>query len=160
MIMRYKSIILTLLMAVNCGALKAQVVFTSDPHVFLDMNLEAKEKSALLTVTTRSADYRMKTFPKMTITMMNDSVLETTGMIRNSAPIMSDVGGNVDKEHLMSKALFHITPHQAELFKAGIKRIEIQMQPYNFEHEWKSDELGAKLYERYVESKTHRMFKK
>lgn len=158
--MRYKSIILSLLMAVSCVALKAQVVFTSDPHVLLDMDLEAKEKSALLTVTTRSEDYRMKTFPKMIITMMNGSVLEATGKVRNSAPFMSDIGGNVDKEHLMSKALFHITPQQAELFQAGIKRIEIQMTPYNFEHEWESDELGEKLYVRYAESKTHRMIKK
>ena len=65
-----------------------------------------------------------------------------------------------DKEHLMSKAIFQITPQEAELFQAGIKRIEIQMTPYNFEHEWESDELGEKLYGRYAESKTHRMIKK
>lgn len=53
-----------------------------------------------------------------------------------------------------------IPPQQAELFQAGVKRIEIQMEPYWFSHEWEEDELGSKLYERYAESKTHRLIKK
>lgn len=158
--MRHKLIILTLLMAANCVALRAQVRFTSDPYVFLDMDLEAKEKSALLTIITRSENYQMKTFPKLTITMMNDSVVEATGKVRNSSPSMAIVGGTVDKDHKESNALFHITQHQAELFKAGIKRIVIQMEPYWFDHEWEKDELGSKLYERYSESKTRYMIKK
>ena len=41
--MHYKQILLTLLLAANCVAMKAQVVYTKDPYVFLDMDLEAKE---------------------------------------------------------------------------------------------------------------------
>ena len=158
--MRYKPFLFTLLLAANCVAMKAQVVYTKDPYVFLDMDLEAKENSAVLTIITRSESYRMKSFPKLTITMMNDSVLQATGKVRNSSPSMADYGGTVDKTHYESNALFHITPQQAELFQAGIKRIEIQMEPYWFSHDWEEDELGAKLYERYAESKTHRLIKK
>lgn len=43
----------------------AQVIFTEDPYIFLNMDLEAKENSALLTVETRSDRARMKSFPQI-----------------------------------------------------------------------------------------------
>lgn len=133
----------------------AQVIFTEDPYIFLNMDLEAKEKSALLTVETRSDRARMKSFPQMTITLMNDSVLILTGKNHNSSTKINsqDIGGTVDKDQLASKALIILTPEQAEMFKSGIKSIEIPMTTYNFFREWASDELGSKLYSRYTESK-------
>ena len=81
-----QKLIISLIGLIACHlTASAQVIFTEDPYIFLNMDLEAKEKSALLTVETRSDRARMKSFPQMTITLMNDSVLILTGKNHNSS---------------------------------------------------------------------------
>lgn len=62
-------------------------------------------------------------------------------------------------DRFVSKANLKLSPEQAELFKVGLKNIQIRMHPYSYFHEWENDELGQPLYPRYLITKESVMFK-
>lgn len=156
--MRYK--VLLLFLSLFCSTMvSAQVRFTDDPNIAINLDIEAESKSSLLLVSTYSRTSQILPDPYVVITFMNDSVISLTGRGRNAnKAIKGDIGhGFADKFN--SEAGFIMTPAQTELFKEGIKSLMIRMSPNAYYHEWKNDEIGKPLYARYLISRENVLFK-
>jgi hypothetical protein len=137
----------------------SQVRFLDDPNVSLDMDIEAKSKSAILYLSTFSRTSQMTYDSYVVITFMNDSVQQLTGFTHNANEgVKTDVGhGFADR--FISRTSLKLSESQVEMFKCGIKNIMIKMYPTSYYHEWETDEIGLPLYQRYLISKENVMFK-
>ena len=92
---------------------------------------------------------------------MNDSVIQLNTFVNraDNRAIKTDIGhGFADR--IISRVMARLSPEQAEMFKLGVKSLQITMMPKTFYHEWETDELGLPLYQRYLKSKENVMFKK
>lgn len=158
--MKYRFSFLSLILLFCSLSAYAQVRFTEDPTTAINMDIEAKSESAVLSIQTYSRTNQIMPDAYVVITLMNDSVLKLTGPVRNSNRMIDSDTGHGFADRFNSQARFMISPTQAEMFKAGIKNIMIRMAPNAFYHEWKDDELGKPLYARYLISKENVMFKK
>ena len=155
----YRRIILLALVACCTVGAQAQVRFLDDSNTSINMDIEAKSKSAILNLETFSRTNQIQPDPYVVITLMNDSVMRLTGRGRNDN-IMHDADqGHGFADRFNSKARFILSPTQAEMFKTGVKSIMIRMVPTAFYHEWATDEIGLPLYTRYATSKENVMFK-
>ena len=153
--------IILLALAVCCTVgMRAQVRFIDDSNTSINMDIEAKSKSAFLHLETYSRTNQIQPDPYVVITLMNDSVMKLTGAGRNDNIMHNDDQGHGFADRFKSKARFIISPAQAEMFKTGVKSIMIRMVPTAFYHEWTTDEIGLPLYERYATSKENVMFKR
>ena len=137
----------------------AQVTFSEDPNTSIEMDIQAKADAAELKLSTFSLNSQMFHGANVVIKLMDGTILELTGTIdSDNLALNSDVGhGFADR--FVSKATLHLKPEQAELFKHGVKSVQIRMTPYSFYHEWEQDELGQPLYARYHVTKESVMFK-
>lgn len=158
--MKYRLLFLSLTLLSSGLSALAQVRFTDDPTTAINMDIEAKSESAILSLQTFSRTNQIMPDAYVVITLMNDSVLKLTGRVRNDNRMIDTDSGHGFADRFNSQATFMISPTQAEMFKAGIKNIMVRMAPNAFYHEWKDDELGKPLYERYLVSKENVMFKK
>ena len=157
--MKYKLIFLSFTL-LCCGmSAKAQVRYTEDPNTAINMDIEAKSESAILTIQTFSRTNHIVPDAYVVFTFMNDSIVELTAPVRNSNKMIQSDTGHGFADKLNSNARFIISPSQAEMFKEGIKSLMIRMAPNSFYHEWKDDEIGKPLYARYRISKENVMFK-
>jgi hypothetical protein len=155
----YRRIILLALVACCTVGAQAQVRYLDDSNTSINMDIEAKSKSAFLLLETFSRNSQIQPDPYVVITFMNDSVMKLTGRGRNDN-IMHDADqGHGFADRFNSKARFILSPAQAEMFKTGVKSIMIRMVPTAFYHEWTVDEIGQPLYARYTKSKENVMFK-
>ena len=153
--------IILLALAVCCTVgMRAQVRFIDDSNTSINMDIEAKSKSAFLLLETYSRTNQIQPDPYVVITLMNDSVMKLTGAGRNDNIMHNDDQGHGFADRFKSKARFIISPAQAEMFKTGVKSIMIRMVPTAFYHEWTTDEIGQPLYARYAKSKENVMFKR
>ncbi len=139
---------------------QAQIRNTDDPDISLDMDIEAKAKAAILKLSTFSRVSQITPDAYIVITFMNDSVQKLTGRVRNDNKMYEPDAGHGFADRFVSHAVFNLKPEQAELFKYGIKSLQIRMVPKPYYHEWEEDELGLLLYSRYLFSKQNVMFPK
>ena len=158
--MKCKLVILSLTMLCGSMSAKAQDRFTEDPTTAINMDIEAKSESAVLNIQTFSRTNQIVPDAYVVITFMNDSVVKLTGRVRNDNKMIESDAGHGFADRFNSNAKIIISPSQAEMFKEGIKSIMIRMAPNAFYHEWKDDEMGKPLYNRYLISKENVMFKK
>ena len=158
--MKCKAFLLALTLLTCSITAKSQVRCLDDPNVSIDMDIEAKSKSAILFLSTYSRTQQMPFDAYVVIKFMNDSIQELTGYTHNkNAGIKTDVDhGFADR--FISKTSMILKEKQAEMFQVGIKSIMIKMLPTSFYREWETDEMGHALYERYIKSKENVMFKK
>lgn len=155
----YRRIILLALVACCTVGAQAQVRFLDDSNTSINMDIEAKSKSAFLLLETFSRTNQIQPDPYVVITFMNDSVMKLTGRGQNDNIMHGADQGHGFANRFNSKARFIISPAQAEMFKTGVKSIMIRMVPTAFYHEWATDEIGLPLYTRYATSKENVMFK-
>lgn len=155
----YRRIILLALVACCTVGAQAQVRFLDDSNTSINMDIEAKSKSAFLLLETFSRNSQIQPDPYVVITFMNDSVMKLTGRGQNDNIMHGADQGHGFANRFNSKARFIISPAQAEMFKTGVKSIMIRMVPTAFYHEWATDEIGLPLYTRYATSKENVMFK-
>ena len=158
--MKCKAFLLALTLLTCSITAKSQVRCFDDPTVTIDMDIEAKSKSAILFLSTYSRTQQMPFDAYVVIKFMNDSIQELTGYTHNkNAGIKTDVDhGFADR--FISKTSMILKEKQAEMFQVGIKSIMIKMFPTSYYHEWETDFMGHALYERYLQSKENVMFKK
>jgi hypothetical protein len=156
--MHRRIILLALVACCTVGA-QAQVRFLDDSNTSINIDIEAKSKSAFLLLETFSRNSQIQPDPYVVITFMNDSVMKLTGRGHNDNLMHSADQGHGFADRFNSKARFILSPTQAEMFKTGVKSIMIRMVPTAFYHEWTTDEIGQPLYARYAKSKENVMFK-
>ena len=157
--MKCKLLFLSLVL-LSCSHAKAQIVCADDPDISINMDIEAKSKSAILKLTAFSQTSQMSGEPYVVITFMNDSIQKLVGRVRNTNQGIDTDTGHGFADRFVSRSTLNLTPEQAEMFKYGMKSIQIRMLPKTYFKEWKSDELGIPLYQRYLTSKENVMFKK
>ena len=157
--MKCKLLFLSLVL-LSCSHAKAQIVCADDPDISINMDIEAKSKSAILKLTAFSQTSQMSGEPYVVITFMNDSIQKLVGRVRNTNQGIDTDTGHGFSDRFVSRAVFNLSPNQTELFKYGIKSIQIRMLPKTYYKEWERDEMGIPLYQRYLTSKENVMFKK
>lgn len=151
---------LSLTLLVCSLAANSQVRFLDDPNVSLDMDIEAKSKSAILYLSTFSRTNQMTYDSYVVITFMNDSVQQLTGYTYNANEGVETDAGHGFADRFISRTSLKLNESQVEMFKLGIKNIMIKMYPTSYYHEWETDEIGLPLYQRYLISRENVMFKK
>jgi hypothetical protein len=157
--MKCKLLLLSLVLLTGSQA-KAQIRCADDPDITIDMDIEAKSKSAILKLSTYSRTSQMSYDAYVVITFMNDSIQKLVGRAHNDNKGIETDTGHGFADRFVSRSTLNLTPEQAEMFKYGMKSIQIRMLPKTYFKEWKSDELGIPLYQRYLTSKENVMFKK
>ena len=153
-------LLLLLLVLLSGSYVKAQIVCADDPDISINMDIEAKSKSAILKLTAFSQTSQMSPEPYVVITFMNDSIQKLVGRVHNSNKGVDTDEGHGFSDRFVSRATFNLTPTKAEMFKYGIRSIQIRMLPKTYYREWEKDEMGIPLYQRYLTSKENVMFKK
>lgn len=158
--MKCKAFLLALTLLTCSVTVKSQVRNIDDPNVSIDMDIEAKSKSAILFLSTYSRTSQMPHDAYVVIKFMNDSTLELTGYTRNNNAVIETDVDHGFADRFISKTSLRLREKQAEMFQAGIKSIMIKMYPTSYYREWETDEMGHALYARYIKSKENVMFKK
>lgn len=158
--MKSKLFLLSLTLLTCSMTVRSQVRYLDDPNVSIDMDIEAKSKSAVLDLSTFSRTHQMAYDAYVVITFMNDSVQKLTGYTHNVNDGVKTDEGHGFADRFISRTTLNLNESQVEMFKNGIKSIMIKMYPTSYYHEWETDQLGLPLYQRYLISKENVMFKK
>ncbi|MCR4582426.1 MAG: hypothetical protein K5764_02575 [Prevotella sp.] len=151
--------LLLLMLALCCGRMSAQVVFSEVPQTTIEMDIEAKADVALLSLNTYSKVNQMVSGANVVMTLFDGTVLELPVMSRSSNNVMEGDAGHGFADKFHSRGVMKLTPEQAEKFQYGLKSIQIRMRPNSYFYEWTEDELGQPLYSRYLITKESVMFK-
>lgn len=99
--------------------------------------------------------------PTMKIRTFKNEVITLKGTIVGNLSKSSGVMiGNVfvPSDEVTCTAQFVTTPEQFEMLKHGVTKIRISMTPMNHEREFKSDVIGKKLYQFFLNEKANEDF--
>ena len=117
----------------------------------------AKQNDKFYIIATVSSD-RMKFLNEsaMMVRTENGDVIKFSGeLINNGTKSAGIVSGNmvIPITSVTSTAQFEVSPEQFELLKNGIIKIRLTTIPLEHEREFKTDKIGKKLYEFYLDAK-------
>ena len=137
------------------------VKYTHKPFSYDECSVEYSvskvDTTYYILATVRSDKMRFLNNPIMKIRTFKDQVLTLYGYVFNDYSEIARYNtiGNVayPVTEIISSAQFKVSPKQFELIKSGVSKIRLSMTPVNHERIFKSDKIGKKLYQFYLDAK-------